>query len=556
MTGLELGDRAVRFLEARDDVAEDELLAHVYGAPIPAALRGKLAAPLLSDARLERQADGRWTLRQMEKPAAGARFTALAVAATGPTPGRARVVRIVALHVLDEQVVERFDATVNPGRHVPHYVAERMGLEPEALNDQPTFGDILDELVRFLGLRPIIAQDVQLTWGFIAAEARLCGRALAEPALVDLNELAARRLAMKGKPTLGLIAAHLGTPSGQISHVHEEARIIGRVGGRLLGMGPLDERDAVAVALRRSDTARALPDEPGVYVLRDAEQQALYVGKARRLRSRMAAYVHRPLGPTRRLEGLVGAVNAVDATQCQTDLEALILEDREIRRLQPRFNTVRQQRAPRYWIRRPPAPTDKKHAPPRLELSLGPGTAEGEFVGPFRNEQLAEQARLLAREVFELDSLRRTAPGDYFDALAAAWRFLHGESAAAEALARHRCVTLLRKVVGFDLAPMLLPADPRHARYAVVRPGPNTIEGFLLDRGIFVAFGALGDDVHAFACALLEPGEPRTSQQDSDVVLRWFATQRPPARLVCLPEDPLAATDAIEDAVYALVPEA
>src|SRR6202011_1857067 len=65
-----------------------------------------------------------------------------------------------------------------------------------------------------------------------------------------------------------------------------------------------DERPA----LRRGQTARSQPDEPGVYVLRDAEQAPLYVGKASRLRSRLAAYVHRPLGVTRRLEGLVGAV--------------------------------------------------------------------------------------------------------------------------------------------------------------------------------------------------------------------------------------------------------
>jgi hypothetical protein len=35
----------------------------------------------------------------------------------------------------------------------------------------------------------------------------------------------------------------------------------------------------------------------------------------------VAAYVHRPLGATRRLEGLVGSVTAVDATVCATDLD-------------------------------------------------------------------------------------------------------------------------------------------------------------------------------------------------------------------------------------------
>ncbi len=73
----------------------------------------------------------------------------------------------------------------------------------------------------------------------------------------------------------------------------------------LLGQPVLFLASALAesyLALRRGDSARSLPDQPGVYVLRDTDQTPLYVGKARRLRSRLEAYVHRPLGATRRLD--------------------------------------------------------------------------------------------------------------------------------------------------------------------------------------------------------------------------------------------------------------
>jgi hypothetical protein len=305
--------------------------------------------------------------------------------------------------------------------------------------------------------------------------------------------------------------------------------------------------------LRRGRTARALPDQPGVYVLRDDQQTPLYVGKARRLRSRMAAYVHRPLGPTRRLEGLVAAVEAVDATLCATDLEAMVLEDRQIRNLMPRFNTVRQQRTPRTWIRLPPVPmaTSRKQrrSPPRLELSLGPSSAEGEFVGPFRNETAAQQARLLAREVFELDSLRHADPLDYAMRLPLAWAFLNGNSGPAEELARRRSTRLLRAVLEFDVHKLLLPADPREARYAVVRPSPAGIEGFLVDRGVLRASTVVAsDDFTRLAADLLAETQPRTGPHDVDVVLRWLGAQRPPARLVCLPDEPHAAADAIDAA--------
>src|SRR5207237_6589043 len=138
------------------------------------------------------------------------------------------------------------------------------------------------------------------------------------------------------KPTLALTAQRLGLSFSRIEHVDEEARLVALVASQLMsivgtrGLHELPSARVESDVLRRGQTARDLVDAPGVYVMRDADDAAVYVGKARRLRSRMAAYVHRPLGPTRRLEGLASAVQSVDAHECQTDLEALVLEEREI----------------------------------------------------------------------------------------------------------------------------------------------------------------------------------------------------------------------------------
>ena len=558
---LALRDRAHALLLSRGAVDEATLLAHVYGGPAPAALRATLAAPLADDPRLQRGPDGTWTLRGPAPTSDG--FTALALVVSGPTLGRGRIVRLSARRMQHGAMLERFEVTLNPGKRVPRYVAARLGLEPAALDDLPPFADVLDDLVRFLGERPILAQDARLTWAFVEAEARRAGRVLAGPPLVDANDLATRRLALDTKPTLALVAAHLGIGSLEIGRSDEEARVLGLVGSHLLDTAgaattPAWPSAGGSAPLRRGQTSRALPDEPGVYVMRDQQHTPLYVGKARRLRSRLADYVHRPLGPTRRLEGLLAAVDAVDATTCATDLEALVLEDRQIRRWLPRFNTVRRQRPPRLWIRLPawPPPTGRKRerAAPRLELSAGPAAADGAFVGPFRNEAAAERARLLARELFDLDRLRRTDRAAYARCLPLAWAFLNGDSSRAEDAARGRSTRLLRAVLGFDLRAHLLPADPRGARYAVVRPGPAGIEGFVLERGVLRAWTVLDhDDTARFAQELLAQGEPKTAAEDVDVVLRWFGAQRPPARLVCLPDEPQAAADAIEGAASGLL---
>src|SRR3982074_3307015 len=116
---LALRDRAYAFLARAGDVdiAEDALLAHVYGGPPPPALRAQLTAPLLADPRIQRRADGSWGLLGKPTPdPAGLAFTALALLATGPSPDRGRLVHITALHLHDGNTVERFSATLHPGK--------------------------------------------------------------------------------------------------------------------------------------------------------------------------------------------------------------------------------------------------------------------------------------------------------------------------------------------------------------------------------------------------------------------------------------------------------
>jgi hypothetical protein len=324
------------------------------------------------------------------------------------------------------------------------------------------------------------------------------------------------------------LAQHFGVGVVHVGQPEDEARVLADVGTRLLAQadavglrtlralevalgsdGPL----AAEPPLRRASTASDLPDAPGVYRLRDAHEQVLYVGKARRLRQRLHDYVHRPLGATRRLEGLVDAVSDVDATLCGSDLQALILEDREIRRLQPRYNTQRRLHPPRVWLRR-----DRRG----IRLCEAPPPGE-EVLGPFRNQQAAEAARHLATRLFRSDA-------------DLAWRFLVAPelvwSLALTAARSQR--SLVAAVVAYVPDALLLPADPAQARFAVVRPAPEleAAEVFVLERGVLIAQGRVPP---ADVPSLLASSAALTDEAERHVVLRWLGAQRPPARLVHLP---------------------
>lgn len=88
-------------------------------------------------------------------------------------------------------------------------------------------------------------------------------------------------------------------------------------------------------AIRR--LRRTLPQRPGVYLMKDARGRVLYVGKAADLRSRVCSYFGRlPEDP--RIQRMVSRVDSVETRPTPSEVEALFLEARLIKELQPRYN--------------------------------------------------------------------------------------------------------------------------------------------------------------------------------------------------------------------------
>lgn len=85
-----------------------------------------------------------------------------------------------------------------------------------------------------------------------------------------------------------------------------------------------------------------LPKTPGVYLMKDAAGRVLYVGKARDLRSRVSSYFQDSAdllssrGPE--IAHMAGLVVDLDFLDCETEVEALLTENRLIKDIQPQFN--------------------------------------------------------------------------------------------------------------------------------------------------------------------------------------------------------------------------
>jgi excinuclease ABC subunit C len=119
------------------------------------------------------------------------------------------------------------------------------------------------------------------------------------------------------------------------------------------------------------------PSRPGVYRMIDARGDVLYVGKAKNIKKRIAAYA-RPTGLDTRIERMIAATRTLEFVVTRTETEALLLEANLIKRLRPRFNvTLRDDKSFPYIV----ITTD--HWAPQILKHRGAHTRPGHYYGPF-----------------------------------------------------------------------------------------------------------------------------------------------------------------------------
>lgn len=91
---------------------------------------------------------------------------------------------------------------------------------------------------------------------------------------------------------------------------------------------------------RLESRLKEIPPEPGVYFMRDADDRILYIGKAKKLRSRVRSYFRESTNHSSRIALMVRQVCEIEFIVTDTEAEALALEANLIKKHQPHFNVL------------------------------------------------------------------------------------------------------------------------------------------------------------------------------------------------------------------------
>ncbi len=146
------------------------------------------------------------------------------------------------------------------------------------------------------------------------------------------------------------------------------------------------------------EALRSMPASPGVYRMLDRRGDALYVGKARSLKSRVQNYAH-PAGLSNRLRRMIAETAAIEIVVTHTEAEALLLECNLIKRLMPRYNVLLRDDKSFPFIH-----LTAGHHFPQLTKYRGARTKEGSYFGPFASAGSVNRTLVTLQKAFLLRS--------------------------------------------------------------------------------------------------------------------------------------------------------
>jgi excinuclease ABC subunit C len=171
-----------------------------------------------------------------------------------------------------------------------------------------------------------------------------------------------------------------------------------------LESGPTGTLAAGRAAILRF--AKVAPSAPGVYRMIDAQEDVLYVGKAKNIKKRVTAYA-RPTGHDSRISRMIAATATLEFVSTKTETEALLLEANLIKRLRPRFNVLLRDDKSFPFIL-----ITSDHWAPQILKHRGARTRPGRYYGPFASAGSVNRTINALERAF----LLRSCSDSYFEA--------------------------------------------------------------------------------------------------------------------------------------------
>ena len=152
---------------------------------------------------------------------------------------------------------------------------------------------------------------------------------------------------------------------------------------------------------------KKLPSQPGVYLMHDAKDEIIYVGKAVNLKNRVRQYFQSSRGKTAKIEQMVSRIARFEYIITDSELEALVLECNLIKEHRPRYNTMLKDDKTYPYIK-----VTVGEPFPRVQFSRQMKKDKSRYFGPYTSAGAVKDTIELIHKLYRIRTCNRSLPKD------------------------------------------------------------------------------------------------------------------------------------------------
>ena len=352
-------------------------------------------------------------------------FVVCDVETTGLSASGNRITEIALIKVLNGEITERFTTLINPGQHIPLEITHLTGISDSDVFGKPAFEEISSGIISFFGdyeNKPVVfvGHNAAFDYKFLQHSFARSEKFFDMKVLCTCK-LARRLLRRLRSKSLINVASYFGIKFDRQHRAYDDALATAKILINFMDILQSEYEFDKTIEILRFQNSRIYTSEnkspalkrlkislkdfpklPGVYFMRDKSGEILYIGKAKNLRERLSSYFRYNSELPPRISRLITSVASVDYEITGSELSALILESKLIKKHKPRFNS-----AMKRFRFHPFLKIDIQNDYPRIEKVYEIENDGANYYGPFSSGMTVNR---LLKDINEKFYIRKCEP--------------------------------------------------------------------------------------------------------------------------------------------------
>lgn len=333
------------------------------------------------------------------------RFIVVDVETTGSSPTKNRITEIGCVEIMGRDLIDEYSSLINPHQNIPPFISKMTGITNEMVFTAPEPKDALTYVKKMVD-KPntvFVAHNVHFDWGFVLESFKRAGLYMPEIPLLCTFKLAKKVLNGEVKKNVGSLANFFQIPIINRHRALDDAKATGYILIEFLELlqneyqiENLDElikfqnsrnKKTKLKATKKTlfEKVKSIPDEHGVYYFLNKENKPIYIGKANSIIDRVRQHLNESDHIMDKTSEMVRMADDIKWATTNNELEALILESKEIKKHKPKYNAVQKKFKQYPFIKI----TNDKY--PTIEKCYEIIDDDSEYFGPFRSKKLVTQ---------------------------------------------------------------------------------------------------------------------------------------------------------------------